>query len=194
VSVTQDAVAADSLLRLKLIPQFEYNNKKALAEELATRVRVERERLALMRQAADSQVAVATINLDRLKQIADFQHVKLNSLHVRAPEVGVLQDLTLQVGQWVPEGTTVAKVVQPGKLKAVLRIPESQAKDVQIGQGASIDTRNGIIPGHVSRKDPAAQTGTITIEEALEGPLPSVDVPDQSIDGTIQIEQLKNDL
>ncbi|HVT38046.1 MAG TPA: HlyD family efflux transporter periplasmic adaptor subunit [Gemmatimonadaceae bacterium] len=192
VSVTQEAAAADSLLRLKLISTFEYNNKKAVAEELTTRVRVEKERLALMRQAADSQIAVATANLDRLKQIADFQHAKLNSLHVRAPEAGVLQDLTLQMGQWVPEGTTLAKVVQPGKLKAVLRIPESQAKDVQIGQLASIDTRNGLIPGHVSRKDPSAQTGTLTIDVALDGPLPSGAVPDLSIDGTIQIEQLKN--
>src|SRR5690606_33102375 len=113
-------------------------------------------------------------------------------LEVRAPEAGVVQDLTLQLGQWVPEGTTLARVVQPDKLKAVLRIAESQAKDIQIGQRASIDTRNGIVPGRVIRKDPAAQNGTVTIDVSLDGELPPGAVPDLSVDGTIQIEQLNN--
>ena len=192
VSVSQEFAAADSLLKRKLISTFEYNNKKAQAEEMTTRLRVERERFALMRSTADSQLAVAGTNVDRLKQIADFQRDRLNSMHVRAPEAGVVQDLTLQMGQWVQEGATLAKVVQPGKLKAVLRIPESQAKDVQLGQLASIDTRNGLIPGHVSRKDPSAQAGTVTIDVALDAALPPGAVPDLSIDGTIQIEKLKN--
>jgi hypothetical protein len=104
----------------------------------------------------------------------------------------VLQDLTLQLGQWVPEGTTLAKVVQPGKLKAVLRIPESQAKDLLIGQAAKIDTRNGIVDGRVSRKDPAAIAGSVSIDVAIDGPLPPGAVPDLSVDGTIQIERLNN--
>jgi HlyD family secretion protein len=104
----------------------------------------------------------------------------------------VLQDLTLQAGQFVQDGFTLAKVVQPGKLKAVLRIPESQAKDLQIGQSAVIDTRNGLINGTVSRKDPSAVVGTITIDVALTGSLPAGAVPDLSVDGTIQIEKLKN--
>jgi multidrug efflux pump subunit AcrA (membrane-fusion protein) len=111
---------------------------------------------------------------------------------VRAPEAGVLQELTLQLGQWVPEGATLAKVVQPGKLKAVLRIPESQAKDVSIGQRAMVDTRNGIIPGIVSRKDPSAVGGTVTIDVALEGALPPGAVPDLSVDGTIEIQNMTN--
>ena len=102
----------------------------------------------------------------------------------------MVQDVSLETGQWITEGTTLAKVVQPGKLKAVLRIPESQAKDVQVGQGASIDTRNGIVAGHVSRKDPSSQTGTITVDVALDGPLPAGAVPDLSVDGTITIEKL----
>jgi HlyD family secretion protein len=192
VNASQEAASADSLLKQKLIAQFDANNKKALAEELTTRLRIERQRLALMNQAIDSQIAVQAAQVVQLQAIAQNQRDRLHSLQVRSPEGGVLQDLTLQTGQWVPEGTTLAKVVQPGKLKAVLRIPESQAKDVLIGQGATIDTRNGIIPGHVSRKDPSAQAGTVTIDVALDGPLPAGAVPDLSIDGTIQVEQLKN--
>jgi HlyD family secretion protein len=168
------------------------NNKKAAAEELTTRLGIERQRLALMNQAIDSQIAVQAAQVQQLKAIALNQQTRLQSLTVRAPEAGVLQDLTLQLGQWVPEGTTLAKVVQPGQLKAVLRIPESQAKDVQVGQIASIDTRNGVVAGHVSRKDPAAQAGTVTIDVALDAALPAGAVPDLSVDGTIQIERLKN--
>jgi HlyD family secretion protein len=192
VSAVQEAAAADSLFKYKLASQFEMNNKKAAAEELTTRLGIERQRLALMNQAIDSQIAVQAAQVQQLKAIALNQQTRLQSLTVRAPEAGVLQDLTLQLGQWVPEGTTLAKVVQPGQLKAVLRIPESQAKDVQVGQIASIDTRNGIVPGHVSRKDPAAQAGTVTIDVALDGALPAGAVPDLSVDGTIQIERLKN--
>jgi HlyD family secretion protein len=192
VSAVQEAAAADSLFKYKLVSQFEMNNKKAAEEELTTRLGIERQRLALMNQAIDSQIAVQAAQVQQLKAIALNQQTRLQSLTVRAPEAGVLQDLTLQLGQWVPEGTTLAKVVQPGQLKAVLRIPESQAKDVQVGQIASIDTRNGVVAGHVSRKDPAAQAGTVTIDVALDGALPAGAVPDLSVDGTIQIERLKN--
>ena len=192
INATQEAASADSLLKQRLIAQFDANNKKALAEELTTRLRIERQRLALMNQAIDSQISVQAAQVVQLQAIARNQRERLGSLMVRSPEGGVLQDLTLQPGQWVPDGTTLAKVVQPGKLKAVLRIPESQAKDALIGQSATIDTRNGIIPGHVSRKDPSAQAGTVTIDVALDGPLPAGAVPDLSIDGTLQIEKLKH--
>jgi len=192
VSAVQEAAAADSLFNRKLASLFEKNNRKAAAEELTTRLRIEEQRLALMNQAIDSQISVQAAQVQQLKAIALNQQTRLQSLTVLAPEAGVLQDLTLQLGQWVPEGTTLAKVVQPGQLKAVLHIPESQAKDVQVGQIASIDTRNAIVPGHVSRKDPAAQAGTVTIDVALDGPLPAGAVPDLSVDGTIQIERLKN--
>jgi multidrug resistance efflux pump len=192
VSATQEAMAADSLARRKLLSSFELANRKAAAEEYTTRLRVEQERLKLMEQAIDSQIATQQSQVVQLRAIADNQQARLHSLTVRAPDAGVLQDLTLQLGQWVPEGTTLAKVVQPGKLKAVLRIPESQAKDVTLGQKASIDTRNGFVVGHVSRKDPAAQGGTVTVDVMLDGPLPSGAVPDLSVDGTIEIEKLKN--
>jgi HlyD family secretion protein len=192
VSATQEAAAADSLARLKLLSGFELANRKAQAEEFTTRLRVEQERLKLMEQAIDSQIATQASQVEQLKAIAENQRERLGSLQVRAPDAGVLQDLTLQLGQWVPEGTTLAKVVQPGKLKAVLRIPESQAKDVVIGQKASIDTRNGLVAGHVGRKDPSAQGGSVTVDVYLDGPLPSGAVPDLSVDGTIIIEKLTN--
>jgi HlyD family secretion protein len=192
VSASQEASAAESLSQKKLISPFEFANKKAAAEEAATRYRVEQERLQLQRAAIESQIAAQTAQVAQLQAIAERQRNRLSSLSVKAPEGGVLQDLALQLGQWVPEGTTLAKVVQPGKLKAVLRIPESQAKDVIIGQSASIDTRNGIVTGHVMRKDPAAIQGTVTIDVSLDGALPPGAVPDLSVDGTIQIERLNN--
>jgi HlyD family secretion protein len=190
VGATQEATAAESLDARKLIPAFDVRSKRAFGEELTVRLRVERERLALMEQMIDGQLATQRRQVAQLTAIAASQRSRLSSLSVRSPDAGVLQDLTLQLGQWVPEGTTLAKVVQPGRLKAVLRIPESQAKDVSIGQRASIDTRNGVVAGHVTRKDPSAQGGTVTVDVSLDGALPRGAVPDLSIDGTITIETL----
>lgn len=192
VSAMQEVTAADSLVKRRLISSFDAQNKRAQAEEYTTRLRVEQERLKLMEQAIGAQIATQGSQVQQLKAIAANQQNRLQSLHVRSPERGVLQDLTLQLGQWVPEGTTLAKVVQPGRLKAVLRIPESQAKDVAIGQKATIDTRNGFVPGHVMRKDPSAQGGSVTVDVALDGALPAGAVPDLSIDGTVVIEKLSN--
>ncbi|MBL0940760.1 MAG: HlyD family efflux transporter periplasmic adaptor subunit [Gemmatimonadaceae bacterium] len=192
VSSSQEARAADSLVRLGLVPAFEAANRKASADEFTTRLRVEQERLALMRSAIDSQLAVQASRVTQLAAIAANQQARLRSLQVRAPDGGVLQELTLQLGQWVPEGTALAKVVQPGRLKAVLRIPESQAKDVQLGQAASVDTRNGLVSGRVIRKDASAVGGSVTIDVSLEGELPNGAVPDLSIDGTIVIDKLTN--
>jgi hypothetical protein len=100
--------------------------------------------------------------------------------------------MDLQPGQWVQAGTLLCKVAQPGRLKAVLRIPETQAKDIQIGQVASIDTRNGIVAGHVIRVDPSVQNGTVTVDVGLEGKLPPGARPDLSVDGTVEIERLKD--
>jgi multidrug efflux pump subunit AcrA (membrane-fusion protein) len=192
VSAMQESAAADSLVQRSLISTFEKNNRRAQAEELTTRLRVEQERLALLAAAIDSQIGAQQARVVQLRAIAASQQARLASLSVRAPEAGVLQDLSLQLGQWVPEGTTLAKVVQPGRLKAVLRIPESQAKDVQLGQPAAIDTRNGIIKGRVVRKDPSAQGGSVTVDVALDGALPAGAVPDLTVDGTITIETLRN--
>jgi multidrug efflux pump subunit AcrA (membrane-fusion protein) len=192
VSAQQEAAAADSLVRRNLISGFELRNRRAQAEEMTTRLRVEQERLELMRAAIDSQIEVQRGQVVQLRAIAANQQARLNSLNVRAPDDGVVQEMDLELGQWVPEGTTLAKVVQPGRLKAELRIPESQAKDVSIGQLALVDTRNGIIRGRVSRKDPSAVGGSVRVDVALEGALPPGAVPDLSVDGTVQLERLSN--
>lgn len=191
VKTRQESDAADSLETRRLVSRFEANAKRADADEFTTRLRIEEERLQLMRNAIDAQIDAQALQVRQLQAIAENQRARLASLQVKAPDTGVVQELTLQLGQWVPEGTTLAKVVQPGRLKAVLRIPESQAKDVTVGQSATIDTRNGTVAGRVVRKDPSAQGGAVTIDVALEGPLPAGAVPDLSVDGSIQIERLE---
>lgn len=192
VSAAQERSAAEKLAADRFISSFEYNNRKANAEESSTRLAVEEKRLELMTRSVSAQLAVQQRQIERLHAIAAFQESRVQSLVVRAGEHGVLQELALQPGQWVNGGSALAKVVQPGRLKAVLRIGETQAKDVALGQTASIDTRNGIVAGHVSRMDPAAQGGTVTIDVSLDGALPQGTRPDLSVDGTIQLERLTN--
>jgi HlyD family secretion protein len=160
--------------------------------ELQTRLEVERKRLGFLRQSMQTQVAAQEAQVQMLRGIVDFHRGQVSSMHVRAGTAGVLQDLPVEMGQWVNSGATLARVVQPGRLKAVLRIPETQVRDVSIGQPASIDTRNGIVRGRVVRIDPAAQNGTVTVDVALEGALPRGARPDLSVDGTVDVEHLKN--
>jgi multidrug resistance efflux pump len=192
VSASQERMAADTLLADRLISKFEYNNRRAAAEELSTRLGIEQKRLNIMSRSVSSQLAAQQTQIDRLRAIAAFQENRVQSLVVHAGEHGVLQELALQPGQWVNGGATLAKVVQPGKLKAVLRIGEIPAKDVAIGQIAMVDTRNGIVAGHVSRMDPASQGGTVTVDVSLDGKLPGGARPDQNIDGTIQLQRMRN--
>jgi HlyD family secretion protein len=188
----RQATAAESLLRQNLVALNDAALAKDRAAEAETRYRVEQERLALMTQTLDSKIAVQRSQVDRLRAIASFQQNVVRSLEVRAGDSGVVSDLTLQLGQWVLAGTVLAKVVQPGRLKAVLQIPETQAKDVTIGQKVAIDTRNSIIAGRVARIDPNAINGTVAVDVALDGPLPEGVRPDLSVDGTIEIEHLRN--
>lgn len=160
--------------------------------ELETRYEVEQQRLRLFTATVQSQLRVQRAQVERLRSIAAFQLGRVQSLQVRAGEAGVLQELPLQPGQWVVPGAILAKVVQPTRLKAVLRIPETQVRDVAIGQPAVIDTRDGVIPGRVVRIDPAAQSGTFTVDVALEGGLPAGARPEISVDGTITLERLPN--
>ncbi len=190
--VKREAQGADTLVAHGLMARNDAALAQDRAAELETRYRVEQQRLDLMTSTIDSQVAVQASQIERLRAIALFQQGRVRSLQVRAGDPGIVTDLSLQPGQWVTEGTILAKVVQPGKLKAVLQIPETQAKDVTIGQPASIDTRNGIIRGHVSRTDANATNGTVTVDVALDGPLPNGARPDLSVDGTIEVERLRN--
>jgi multidrug resistance efflux pump len=192
VSAAQERSVAEKLAADRFISSIEYNNRKANAEESSTRLSVEEKRLELMTRSVSAQLAVQQRQIERLQAIAAFQASRVQSLVVRAGEHGVLQELSLQPGQWVNGGSPLAKVVQPGKLKAVLRIGETQARDVALNQTASIDTRNGIVAGHVSRMDPAAQGGAVTIDVSLDGALPQGTRPDLSVDGTIQLERLAN--
>lgn len=187
------ARSTDSLAIKGLAAANDVSENRQSVSELSDRLQLEQQRLAIMRQQADSQIAAQRSQVQLLRTMADAQENKRKGLLLRAGDSGVLQeDQTLELGQWVTEGQLVAKVVQPGKLKAVLRIPETQAKDVSVGQKAQVDTHNGIIPGHVSRKDPTSQNGTVTVDVALDGPLPAGAVPDLSVDGTITIERLNN--
>jgi multidrug resistance efflux pump len=188
----RQATADSSLAAQNLISTGDYARSRDKAEELTERLQVEQQRLAIYSENISSQLAVQEAQVARLKAVADFQRGLVTSMVVRAGADGVLQELPLEVGQWATSGAILAKVVQPERLKAVLRIPETQAKDVAIGQSASIDTRNGLVAGRVVRMDPAASNGTVTVDVALTAPLPQGARPDLSVDGTIELERLAN--
>jgi HlyD family secretion protein len=161
-------------------------------EELETRYKIGQERLALNEKATETQQAVAQAKIDQMRALSQFKHKQLEALTVRAGIPGVLEDVPVSAGQRAPQGTILAHVVQPEHLKAELKIPETQAKDIEPGQPAEVDTHNGIIPGKVQRIDPAAVNGTFTVDVALEGELPKGARPDLSVDGTITLEKLDN--
>ena len=188
----RNAVAAESLAAKQLISVMESSRARDRGEELSTRYEVEERRLAVLSDAMSSQVSLQEAQVDRLRAVTEFQRGRVRSMEVRAGAAGILQDLTLEVGQWAQPGATLARIVEPGRLKAVLRIPETQAKDIVVGQPASIDTRNGIVQGRVSRIDPAVQNGTVTVDVSLQGDLPRGARPDLSVDGTIEVERLKD--
>lgn len=185
--------ASDSALAAQdLISASEYSRSRDRAEEYTERLQVEQQRLQIYTENIDSQLAVQRTQVRRLKAVADFQRSMVDAMVVRAGASGVLQELPLEVGQWAISGATLAKVVQPERLKAVLRIPETQARDVAIGQTATVDTRNGVVKGHVIRIDPASLNGTVAVDVTFTEPLPKGARPDLSVDGTIEIERLDN--
>jgi HlyD family secretion protein len=188
----RDAAVAESLQAIGGLSRNDISLARERADELQARYDIEQQRLELLTSTVDSQLAVQREQVTRLRAINAFRLSRLASLQVRPGEEGVLQELNLQPGQWVVPGTILAKVVQPGKLKAVVRIPETQAPGLAIGQIASVDTRTGIVQGHVVRIDPAAQQGTVTVDIALDGALPDGARPDISIDATITLERLSD--
>ena len=186
------AEASKELAEKELISSMEASRAADRVEELETRYKVEEQRLAVITAATDSQIVLQQAQVGRLLAVTDFQRGRVRSMVVKAGANGILQELPLEVGQWAQSGATLARLVEPGKLKAVLRIPETQAKDVVLGQPAAIDTRNGVVQGKVMRIDPAVQNGTVTVDVSLEGELPRGARPDLSVDGTIQVERLDN--
>ncbi len=182
----------EALAKLGLGADLNVKLSKAKAEALTTRNEIEQNRLSVSAASVQAQLEAQKARIEQLKALYELKRSQLASLQVRAGADGVLQELPVEVGQRVTAGTILAKVAQPTRLKAQLKIAETQAKDVQVGQSASVDTHNGLIPGEVMRVDPAVQNGTVTVDVKLDGPLPKGARPDLSVDGTIEIEHLEN--
>jgi len=188
LQATADAELAKDGLRSSL----ESKLSAMKAEALNSRLEAERKRLAQMKGSVDAQLAVQQAAVERMRTQVVLKQSQVNALKVRAGIAGVLQLVPVEVGQQMAPGANLARVANPSRLKAELKIPETQAKDVQIGLIASIDTRNGIIAGRVVRIDPAVVGGTVTVDVSLEGELPKGARPDLSVDGTIELERLAN--
>lgn len=186
------AKADAQLAREGLRSDLETQLSAMRAEALGSRAAAEQKRLSQMTNSVDAQVAVQQAAVERFRTLAVLKRSQVSQLRVRAGIAGVLQQVPVEVGQQVAPGTNLARVADPSRLKAELKIPETQAKDVQIGLVATIDTRNGIVAGRVVRIDPAVQGGTVTVDVALEGDLPKGARPDLSVDGTIELERLAN--
>lgn len=180
------------LNKLGVISDLSLKVSQTKAQQLSTQDQIEQQRLENSRKVLEAQLVAKQAGLEQLRALAQLKQSQLSGLHVRAGIAGVLQEQPLKVGQWVTAGTTLAKVVQPERLKAELKVAETQAKDIQLGQPASIDTHNGVIAGHVTRIDPAVQNGTVTVDVALDGALPQGARPDLSVDGTIDLERMAN--
>jgi HlyD family secretion protein len=157
---------------------------------MATRLDVEQQRLKIYTESMQPQIDVQEGQVRRLTDIVAFQRQRIASMQVPAGMDGVLQDLPLEEGQWVLPGQTLARVVNPERLKAVLRVPQTQASDVALRQTVMVDTRRDTIPGHVIRIDPSVQAGAVTVDVALDAPLPQGARVDLAVDGTIEIERL----
>jgi HlyD family secretion protein len=182
----------EELAKQQLISELVRKQSNVRAEELKTRNEIEEKRLSTARESIEARIRVQQAAVDQARAVVALYESRLSALKVRPGFAGVLQQVPVEVGQRVAPGQNLARVADPGRLKAELRIAETQAKDIEIGQPAQIDTRNGIIPGRVSRKDPAATNGTVTVDVALTGELPRGAVPDLSVDGTIELERLEN--
>jgi multidrug resistance efflux pump len=192
---TQDQLQAQTdkaLYDLGVIAGIAYSNSKNTADQLTIQHKLSLEQLDVNQKAVEVQLASQQTKIDQAKALLDLYRKQTQALQVRAGISGVLSPLAtpVQVGQHVNAGTSVAEVIQRDKLKAALQIAETQARDIQIGQPASIDTHNGIIPGHVTRIDPSVVNGTRTVDVTLDGPLPPGAVPQLSVDGTIDLERM----
>jgi HlyD family secretion protein len=181
-----------SLYDLGVISGLTYSASKGKAEELTIRNDLEKQRLTLNEKAIETQLSVQQTKVDQAKALLGLKQKQLDALNVRAGISGVLAELPHQVGEHVAPGTTLAKVVQLDQLKASLKIAETQARDIQIGQPAEIDTHNGVIDGKVMRIDPAVLNGTVTVDVEIAGALPQGARPDLSVDGTIDLDRMSD--
>ena len=184
--------ANEELGKKGLIAELTLKIARVQVQDLANRLKVEQDRLTISSKSTKAQLNAQRSRIAQLRAFAQLKRDQVINLKVRAGSAGVLQQVTVQVGQQVTPGFDIARVADPTSLKAELRINETQIKDVKIGQPVEVDTRNGIIQGRVSRIDPAAREGTFTVDAALTGPLPPSARPDLSVDGTIELERLDN--
>jgi len=182
----------DQMAKLGLGPQLTADLSKAKEESDEVKSQIESEKVGVLEDSIKAQLVASEAKIEQLKATYQLQKNQLDSLQVRAGINGVLEELDVEVGQEVTPGTLLAKVADPNKLKAELKIAETQAKDIQIGQSAEVDTHNGIVPGHVIRIDPSVQNGTRTVDVQLDAPPPAGAVPDLSVDGTVEIQHLDN--
>jgi HlyD family secretion protein len=182
----------ETLYKQGLLSEILWRTSKVRAEELATRNDIELKRLSIFAEEVKTQLAAQQAQLDQRRALYQLRQSEVEALNVRAGLHGVLQAVEVQVGQQVQAGTNLARVVDPERLKAELKINETQIKEVVIGLPVTIDTRNGFIQGKVSRIDPAAQNGTFTIDVSLEGELPSGARPNLTVDGSVELERLEN--
>src|SRR3974390_287984 len=196
-SAKLDLEVNDELAKSGLVPMITLKQAKTKAEELASLLEIEEERLKISADSTTAQLAAQETKLAQLRGQLGLKRQQVEALKIRAGVDGVRQrlgDLTnpLQEGEQLSAGALVARVAEPNHLKAAIKIAETQAKDVQLDQLAEIDTRNGVIPGHVIRVDPAVDNGTVTVDVALDAPLPKGARPDLSVDGTIELERLQD--
>ena len=182
----------DQLAKNGLVAELVYKTSKIKEEECQKSDDIEQKRLAFSRDSIEPQLASKQAAVDQANQLAKLKLDQVEGLHVKAGMSGVLQALPVQVGQRVKPGDNLARVADPSKLKAQVKIAETQAKDIQPNQQAVIDTRNGVVKGHVKRVDPAVEQGTVTVDVAFDEELPKGARPDLSVDGTIELERLDN--
>jgi HlyD family secretion protein len=182
--------AYDPLYKEGIIGELIWKTSQVKAEELAKQNEIAEEQVETFAQSIEAQLAVQQAKVDAQRALYELKQHQLSQLRVRPGIDGVLQEMDVEVGQQVAPGTILARVAQPAHLKAQLKIPETQVKDVAIGQKAMIDTHNGVVPGHVTRIDPSVQSGTVTVDAAIDGGLPPGSRPDLSVEGTIEIERL----
>jgi HlyD family secretion protein len=182
----------DQLAKNGLVSELVYKTSKVKEAELANRDEIEQKRLTFSNNSIEPQIASKQAAVDQAKQLARLKFDQVAALHVKAGLKGVLQQLPVQIGQRVKVGDNLARVADPTKLKAQVKIAETQAKDILIDQKATIDTRNGVVEGHVIRVDPAVEQGTVTVDVGIDGNLPKGARPDLSVDGTIELERLDN--
>ena len=187
-----DLEANEELLKGGLVSELQVKQKRGLAADLKNRLSVEQRRLEITREGTTSQLAPQEADVNQRKAQWELRRRQLDDLKVKAGMSGTLQSVPVERGQQVSPGANLARVANPSNLKAELRIAETQTKDTRIGQYAEVDTRNGIVKGHVSRIDPSSVGGTVGVDVIMDGELPAGARPDLSVDGTIQLERLDN--